>query len=300
MHLFHKITTLITTYTIIFLMYSCSDNIAAEIPSYIEIDYFDYEGNSNQTPPYPNSHESVKITDAWVTMDGQIIGNYEIPCKIPILSNGEHSFNISPGIKANGIAGTRIQYPFYEKYQTDVVLDINESVYISPKTTYKTDPNDPTTPRFKFKETGTFEEPGTMFEASTTSDTNVVIQNEIVFQGEYSAAIYLDSINTYFDVQTSTELDSLIFNTHTFLELDFKSNINFNVGLVIINDIAEKQELIQLYATDEWKKIYLDLKPLTNMGNSTSKFKIYFEGFHNGKEIESNVYLDNLKLVFSK
>ena len=35
------------------------------------------------------------------------------------------------------------------------------------------------------------------------------IVNEVVFQGEYSAAIYLDSTNTYFDVRTNPELDSL-------------------------------------------------------------------------------------------
>jgi hypothetical protein len=281
-------------------MNSCAKNIKADIPSYIEIHHFDYEGNSSQTPPYSHSYNSTNITDVWITMNGEILGNFEIPCTIPILSEGQHSFDMSPGIKVNGIAGSRIKYPFYEKYQTEIILNMNESVYVAPETRYKTTTNDPTTPSFSFKETGSFEGIGTMFEASSASDTTVVIQNETVFQGEYSAAIYLDSVNTYFDVRTNTELDSLVFNTNTFLELDFKSNINFNIGLVIINDIEQKQELMQLYATDEWKKIYLDLKPLINMGNSLSKFKIYFEGSYDENEIKNSVYLDNLKLVFSK
>jgi hypothetical protein len=300
MHLFHTISTFIVICIITLFMQSCTDNLSAEVPSYIEVNYFDYAGNNSQTLPHPNSYKSTKITDAWVTMDGQIIGNYEIPCKIPILSEGEHSFEISPGIKVNGIAGTRIKYPFYEKYQTDITLSTNESAYILPKTTYKIDSNDPTTPSFIFEQKGSFENIGTMFEPSSLSDTTVIIQNEVVFQGEYSAAIYLDSKNTYFDVRTNSELDSLTFNTNTFLELDFKSTIDFRVGVVIINDIEQKQELIQLYATDTWKKIYLDLKPLVNMGNSTSKFKIYFEGIYDGNIIENNVYLDNLKLVYSK
>lgn len=300
MHIFHKIISCAIGFTTICFLYSCTENITAEIPSYVEISDFDYIENNSQMIPHPNSYESTKITDAWVTMNGQIIGNFEIPCKIPILSQGAHSFDISPGIKVNGISGTRIKYPFYKKYQTEIMLNMDESVQISPKTTYKTDPNDPTTPSFRFEQTGTFEQAGTIFEPSSISDTTAIIQNEVVFQGQYSAAIYLDSTNTYFDVRTNPELDSLIFNTNTFLELDFKSNIDFNVGLVIINDIEEKQELIQLYATDEWKKIYLDLKPLINMGNSASKFKIYFEGTYNANEINNNVYLDNLKLVFSK
>jgi len=299
MYLFEKITAFIIG-SMIFLMYSCSDNLTADIPSYIEIDRFEYEGNSSQSPPHPNSYMSTNITDVWITMDGQIIGNYEIPCKIPILSSSTHSFDISAGIKVNGISGTRIKYPFYKKYQTEIILNTNESVYISPTTAYKTDTNDPTTPSFIFQETGTFEEAGTMFESSSLSDTTVIIQKNVVFQGENSAAIYLDSTNNYFDVRTNTELDSLIFNTNTFLELDFKSNIDFNVGIVIINDIEQKQELIQLYPTNEWKKIYLDLQPLINMGNSASKFKIYFEGNYDANEIENNVYIDNLKIVFSK
>lgn len=300
MRLFHPIIFFTISSIIILFITSCNKNMTADIPSYIEINNFDYMGNNDQTIPHPNSYNSTNITDAWVTMDGQIIGNFEIPCKIPILSEGEHSFDISAGIKVNGIAGSRIKYPFYEKYQTTITLNKSESTHLSPETTYKTDSSDPTTPSFRFKQKGSFEELGTMFEKSPISDTALIIQNEVVFQGGYSAAIYLDSTNTYFDVRTNTELDSLTFNTNTFLELNFKSNINFNVGLIIINDIEQKQELIQLYATDEWKKIYLDFEPLINMGNSLSKFKIYFEGTYDENETNNNVYLDNLKLVFSK
>ena len=81
--------------------------------------------------------------------------------------------------------------------------------------------------------------------------------------------------------------------------MNFKSNINFNVGLIIINesDLEVKKELIQLYPTEEWKKIYLDLAPLISMGNMFSKFKIYFEGYYHNNETNNAIYLDNLKLI---
>ena len=86
------------------------------------------------------------------------------------------------------------------------------------------------------------------------------------------------------------------------MEFNFKSNINFNVGLIILNDnnLEQQRELIQLYATGNWKKIYLDLGPLISMGNTLSKFKIYFEGYYDNNTIQNSVYLDNLKLVFSE
>ena len=177
MHIFHKIISCAIGFTTICFLHSCTENITAEIQSYVEINDFDYAENNSKMHPHPNSYKSTKITDAWVTMDGQIIGNFEIPCKIPILSQGTHSFDISPGIKVNGIAGTRIKYPFYKKYQTEIILNMDESVNISPKTTYKTDPNDPTKPSFRLEQTGTFEQAGTIFEPSSISDTTAIIQS---------------------------------------------------------------------------------------------------------------------------
>jgi len=280
---------------VILLNTHCDNNLTAEIPSYIEIQKIDYITNNSSTIPHPNNYHSVNITDAWITMNGQTIGVFELPCKIPILNEGLHAFDITPGIKVNGISGDRRKYPFYEKFQTEIIIDRENTTQILPVTAYKSN-----TQSFYSNE-GQFEIPGqgTILEAAPTSDTMSIIQDEVVFQGSKSVAIYLDSSNSYFDIRN---IEALELPTNTFLELNFKSNINFNVGLIIVNDsdIEQKQELIQLYPTENWKKIYLELTPLINMGNSLSKFKIYFEGNYSNLELENAVYLDNLKLVFSK
>ena len=279
---------------IIFSHIQCNDNLLAEEASYIEIEEFTYSSNTSTNIPHPNSHNSINISDVWVSMDEQIVGVFELPCKIPVLTNGTHDLDIYPGIKVNGISGERIKYPFYEKYETDIVLSRGNSTKITPHTSY-TDQA-----LFMFKEQGQFEIAGTMLTKAPLSDTIAIIQNEIVFQGEHSAAIYLDSINTYFDIRN---IDNFNFtNNNVFLELNFKSNINFNVGIIIINgsNLEQKEELIQLYSTDNWKKIYLDLSPLIGMGTIFSTFQIYFEGNYDNTHNLNAVYLDNLKLVFSK
>ena len=122
------------------------------------------------------------------------------------------------------------------------------------------------------------------------------IQSIDVFQGLNSVGIYLDSTNNYFDIRSITPLD--LTNT-TFLELDFKSSINFNIGIVVVNgEFEQKEQIIQLYQTDNWKKIYLDLEPFISSSINTSTFKIYFEGLYSNHETTNSVYLDNLKLVF--
>ena len=60
-----------------------------------------------------NSNISTNITDAWVYIDDNLQGVYELPTNFPILEEGIHKLRIKAGIKDNGIGGTRIPYPFY-------------------------------------------------------------------------------------------------------------------------------------------------------------------------------------------
>ena len=63
---------------------SCSKNqFKAEIPSYIHIESIDLETDSFE------GSDSQKLTDAWITMDGNFLGAFELPCTIPILGDGE-------------------------------------------------------------------------------------------------------------------------------------------------------------------------------------------------------------------
>ena len=79
------------------------------IPSYIHIDsitvncdYFVYGANTS------------KITDAWVAIDDDIIGCFELPSTFPVLKKGPHKVSIYGGIKRDGISATRAPYPFYK------------------------------------------------------------------------------------------------------------------------------------------------------------------------------------------
>ena len=51
----------------------------AEIPAYIEIHEFYYNNQNENQKPYTQNYHSTKITDAWVTMDGQFLGAFELP-----------------------------------------------------------------------------------------------------------------------------------------------------------------------------------------------------------------------------
>ena len=106
-----KITTLFCFSLLLlmdFLYSSCQKTFKAETPSYLNIEKIDLLiSNASQ------GTVSNKISDAWVFADDNFLGVYEMPATFPVLINGVHSLKIIPGIKDNGIAASRVQYPFY-------------------------------------------------------------------------------------------------------------------------------------------------------------------------------------------
>ena len=188
-NLIRQIIIIVVAQTII----SCEDKLVADVPSYIEIKNFEYLGNNNESIPYSNNYTSTNITDAWISMNGQFIGCFEIPCKVPILSEGEKTFYISPGIKSSGQRSTRIIYPYYEKDTIEINLQKNNSIIIEPKTYYKTNLANP-----QFNMQGEFENSGggTMFDIpeSVSSNLNAISQNEVVLLSN----TYIHGINIFF------------------------------------------------------------------------------------------------------
>ena len=86
--------------------------------------------------------------------------------------------------------------------------------------------------------------------------------------------------------------------TANFITKNFKSSLNFNMGLIKNGDIKNKAEHIQIYATNNWKKIYLNLSDLIIPNILNSTFQIYFESDLLENDSEGCVYLDNIKVVY--
>lgn len=86
------------------------------MPSYL---YIEKIGLNTQ---YEQGTASHKITDAWVYVDETLIGAFELPATIPILTEGLKKITIRPGIKLNGISNTRAIYPYFTPIVKDIAL----------------------------------------------------------------------------------------------------------------------------------------------------------------------------------
>jgi hypothetical protein len=277
-------------FIIFFLLIITSCEREAEIATYFSVNHFsfyDLEGKINE------SAENTAISDGWVTINGNFLGAFEIPSKIPIINiEDNNEIRISPGIKENGISGSRIIYPFYNIFEVSIDKSLEEeTIFISPETRYKENTN------FKFLNQGSFEI-GNMLQETENSDTIPLIQSNEVFDGEKSCAICINNSNNIYQVIT---IDELLFNSfpdQIFLELNFKSDIDFKIGLIRNNNVEDKIEHMKIYKSENWKKIYLNLSSLIIPNISNSTLQIYFESEMAYNDSEGCTYLDNLKVVY--
>lgn len=286
---------------LILLVSSCTkDKFKATVPSYLKI-----ESISLETESYEGS-SSEKITEAWVSMDGNFLGAFELPCTVPILAEGEHEFVVYAGVKANGISATRIKYPFYENCDlylkgsdgyvetasSKVELFKDSTVVVKGFTAYTDDTE------FLFIED--FEDAGSILEASDLSDTTLIktFEDSLVFEGYGSAAAFIDETNDMFEfISSEFRPISNIYNP-TMLELNYRCDHSFKVGVAVKSGedgVIDRYESLHISPSAEWNKIYVHMTNQINLGGSDDMYGIFI-GINKSESSETaSFYFDNIK-----
>jgi hypothetical protein len=261
------------------------------IPAYLKIDsiYLTTDYNTQGT-------SSQRITDAWVYVDDEFLGAFELPAKIPVLKSGKHLLKVWPGIKKNGIASTRVSYEFYNPVSKNLSFGIDSITNIGViKTTYQT------TASFLWKED--FEDAALSLD--TTGRSTAIIQrtpsgSPNTFEGNHSAIALMDSIHDFFECQTHSEYT--IPASPVYLEMNFNTSNTLGVGVFTYGStILYQTPIITLNPTNgNWKKIYIDLTTTLNAYSGMKTFRVYFNTFKDKGLDHSTILLDNFKLVTRK
>jgi len=262
-------------------------------PSWLAIEEFTL--TSNEATQGANSQG---ISDAWIFMDGTALGVFELPCKLPVLDEGTHNFIIFPGIKNNGISSTRIRYPFYNSYQVEASLALNDTLHLSPNTTYKSETI------FAFNEA--FEEPGIGFIKGPTSDTDMVFVDDpaIVEYGDECGAIFLAGTDSLYTGSTTSFMLLPKGGADVYMELDYRNNNSLAMGVIARfadGSVDEHTPYIIMNAQPDgqeiWKKIYIDLTEDVSTEIAAVSYEIFFLAVRDGEIDESRIYIDNVKVV---
>lgn len=279
MQLTTKLYIILTLFS--FSFYSCNkEKLKSDIPSYITINEFAFS-----TDYVEEGSNSENITDAWVYINDNLIGVYELPATFPVLLEGNVDIKIFPGVKENGISNTRVKYPFYTSYQLSAKLNPNEEIEINPITKYRTDIN------FLWMED--FENAGISFLYHNNSDT-IINKTNNAFEGNHSGYVTLTGNMNFFECFTTDFSTIPRNNTSIFVELDFKTNHPILVGVYGNNDQVGN---FYLNIREDWTKIYLNLTELINTNRTATTFKVFF-GFEKDPTYPTpQFYLDNVKLI---
>lgn len=282
-----------------------------KVPAYIHIESIEVDSLTDYFVYGANTH---KITDAWVHIDDQLIGVFELPATFPVLKNGPHKVTIYGGIMVDGRSSARDRYPFYQPWTVQNLNLVEDSIVnLSPVMRYY--PIGEGT-NVAWKED--FENTNTLL-SDTSSDVNL---------NRVSGVEAWQSVNSFWSGKVELPPDSLDFTVVTadqfnfykntngvycLLEMDYNCNDTFLVGIQYYLDYyLETLPIIKVTPTDKthdkperWNKIYINIGPYMNEFQRASYFKLFFtsnlamEGseYHPISE-PRYYYFDNLKLLY--
>ncbi len=287
-----------------FVFQSCEIiNPPEQIPFYLRIDSTSFL-DSSDVPPRYTKRGVQDITDAWVSVDGEYIGTYEIPTTIPVMKEaGTHRIEIIPGILANGQNNDRRIYPFFSPYYQTIQTTEGSVDTIYSKFAYRTNqPKYPPEGVGQFPEG--FEGAGTIFKTAGSSKIDTIIRTSdpaLVFDGNFSLKFELDPSKDYVEFETSKSYSLPVASgLNIYTELNFRTDVQLLVGVYAENVLSGQIiniPYINLNPTqDQWKKIYIDLTQDLS-GFRTHRFKLYFKASHNPSLSSSKILLDNIKLI---
>lgn len=264
------------------LLFSCDKD--EEVPAFIKVSSVDV-----QTDLASEGSDSHNITDTWAYVDDQLLGVFGIPAEMPALYEGTHNVKLIAGIKKNGIASTRIQYPFYKTYETDLDLHRELDVHVDPVFEYFDNVN------FWIED---FEGVGHSFVIGSQSDTTLLTitdPNEVI-EGNATGGVVLDDAHTLFRCHTNENF-AITAGQPVFLEMDYRSNNRMLIGASFdASGTAIEVPVLFVNPSEERNKIYVDLTAaFSPLG--TSNREIYIEVLKANDVDTARVFFDNIKLV---
>lgn len=265
---------------------SCSkENYESQIPAYISIDQITLTTNLAT-----EGSASSSITDAWVYINDDLVGVYELPATFPVLKEGLVNLKVYAGIKDNGIAASRARYLLYAPYSEQINLVKGETVKVIPQVIYDAGA--------KFTWLEDFENASLSFLYSTGNDTTINKTIIDVKEGIYSGRVYLTTTMDFFEA-TSVGFSNLPNSgSPIYLELDFKTNEPLLIGVYLDSD---QYSMMTLNTTTTWKKIYINLTDIINSKPNANEVKVFFGVKETTADpfVSTNpeILLDNIKLV---
>ena len=234
------------------------------------------------------------------------LGAFQLPCTVPVLRVGTVKYlRVVPVVKQNGIAATRIAYPFYSDTTFyNLVLRENDTTCVgtfdASTNKYVVNVNYYNTDRIDCKFFDDFELPKTQIRLGPT-DVVQWSSNDasLARTGVGCAHIHSTPSDSKLEFEILDTISELDPTSVIYLEMDYRSDVELRVALRSRTAYVEREELydiMSIYPTDDWKKIYINLGKTWSMVNHYKNFNVVFYTV-NSNEVEGDTFIDNLKVI---
>ena len=240
-----------------------------------------------------NSHA---INEVWVYSTTDVLGVFPLPATIPYLDEDGSGFidlTISAGIKANGIAATRMPYGLYSSLDVEIDFVAGDTTTYVYNSEYVESANIILCENF---------ESSNRFQSSDLSVADIVrtTDDNWVFEGDGSGLILLTDSLFYMTSTTQEQLYDLDeVNGPIWLEYDYKSDNSFAVGMESLGGMQDQRTPIIIHnsTNGEWKKMYLNLEPFVASTPGSVGYEITLDATLDSGEESGYVVVDNFKIV---
>jgi hypothetical protein len=242
---------------------------------------------TNPTIQGTNSH---KITDIWYYVDDNFKGVFPIGSIMPVLGTGNSKITLFAGIKNNGISATRLPYEFYQGHVINQYFESGKTYTFSPVFEYLTGAVFPT------QGCEDYEGSGVKYFSVGDSSTLVISDINKVFGG-IGNSVFMSMSNSKptSQIKTSTSMSLPVGGTPIYLELNYKCNQPFEVG--VIAGSTEVRPALTVNSSPEWNKIYIQLSQAVSTQPTYNYYDIYIKATKQSDVPTPEIYIDNIKLV---
>ncbi len=252
-----------------------------QLPAYLEINNFELTTSPAQ------GENSAQITDAWVFVDDLSLGVFELPATVPVLDLGNQNITIFPVIRENGLRSVPVIYPLYRRYETTLELMANQTISVQPTTTYDANA--------VFELVEDFNAANHLLRGNDQSAVQSVEGIGKILLGDKDVVEFTSS-TTFIDLPTSGGLP-------VFLEIDYKNNVAFEIGLVGINNTTNATSYkVILCPINRWNKVYINFQEdlqASQLPSYKLAFRVSTEDLDCGGATATNpeVLIDNVKFI---
>lgn len=258
-------------------------------PSWIEINEWTLVDN----PDAPVGELTHNFSNAWVYVDNEFIGIFEVPCKIPVLKEGTKSVTLIPTILNNGISATKKAYPFVEDFEITVDLVKNETVTINPSTSYYS------TVQFAIED---FESIDMHIVSDALSQTDMIQITDPTNSSNKIGRVLLDDMTNKWVAYWDESL-FLSSGNEVYLEFDYYNSNEINTGMIAVKNDGSTEVIDNITVSAQknseirWKKIYIDLKELVRNSGGI-EFLQTFQATLDEGDSQGLIYIDNIKVIY--